>query len=182
MWMCRRMALSCAPDIKEPPCSTQNLPSSARHLLGLRESNKHPIPYLGMHRTEPVLGKGTWTYKDNLNRSPDFTPAQYFFHYAPNPRPKYMKSLAMHMVNSARMCILVLWHSTQPPMVRDWIKSEWIMWNGEDDAHDTYQKVYMMWACWLGFWKPDKRAMGFWANKIRCKRNNLNFSITVWNA
>lgn len=50
----------------------------------------------------------------------DFTLAQFPLHHSLAPIPKYQKSPAMHMVNAARMCILVLWKKSRPPTLWDW--------------------------------------------------------------
>lgn len=50
----------------------------------------------------------------------DFTLAQYLLDHTIIPRTAFNKSLAMHMVTSARLCIPVLWCSSPPPILREW--------------------------------------------------------------
>ena len=50
----------------------------------------------------------------------DYSPAQYLLHHTHLTRPEYFKSLAMHMVNAARLCIPVHWRSTHTPTIGEW--------------------------------------------------------------
>lgn len=50
----------------------------------------------------------------------NFSPAQYLLHYTTLSRREYFWSLAMHMVNAARMCIPVHWRSSKAPTIQEW--------------------------------------------------------------
>lgn len=49
-----------------------------------------------------------------------FQPAQYFIHHYAIRRSQYLKSLVMHMVNSAKLCISAHWNFTQFPTISEW--------------------------------------------------------------
>lgn len=51
----------------------------------------------------------------------DFKPAQYLLHHTSLSKRTYYKSLAMFMVNAARLCIPVHWRSTTTLSIREWL-------------------------------------------------------------
>lgn len=51
----------------------------------------------------------------------EFSPAQYLLHLSPMPIWLYWRSLAMHMINAARMCIPVHCCSKVAPAIKEWL-------------------------------------------------------------
>lgn len=49
----------------------------------------------------------------------DFNPAMFLLHHSSFHIPAYHRSLAMHLVNSARMCIPPKWRSPEPPTMKE---------------------------------------------------------------
>lgn len=89
----------------------------------------------------------------------DYTPAQYLLHHTSLSKKVYHKSLAMHMVNAARLCIPRLWRSTNTPMIGEWfaritkIKDmEELIYISQDKMH----KFPITWACWIYYTSTDK--------------------------
>lgn len=54
--------------------------------------------------------------------TPDFTPAQFLLHHTSIPQRLYKKSLVLHLINAANLCIPVHWRSTSPPSITEWIR------------------------------------------------------------
>lgn len=54
--------------------------------------------------------------------APDFTPAQYMLHHTSMPLSSYKKSLTLHLINAANLCVPVHWRSSTPPTVAEWFK------------------------------------------------------------
>lgn len=50
----------------------------------------------------------------------DYTPAQYFLHHSSLPKSVYHKSLALHLVNAARLRISVCWNSISTQTHAEW--------------------------------------------------------------
>lgn len=68
----------------------------------------------------------------------DFSPAQTLLHHSTLPTKTYHQSLALHLINAAKMCIPVHWRSPQPPTIAEWIKHVNKVAEMEDhQAHDT---------------------------------------------
>lgn len=84
----------------------------------------------------------------------DYTPSQFLLHLTSLPKKDYFKSLAMHMVNAARLCIPRHWRSTNIPTVREWFarissikEMEELIFTSQDRMH-TFSTT---WACWSHF-------------------------------
>lgn len=45
----------------------------------------------------------------------EISPAQMLLHHSKIPKSRYHKSLALHLLNAAKMCIPALWKDTSPP-------------------------------------------------------------------
>lgn len=50
----------------------------------------------------------------------NFTPLQYLLHHTSLSKAAYRRSLALHLVNAARLSILVHWRSTRTLLIEDW--------------------------------------------------------------
>lgn len=84
----------------------------------------------------------------------DYNPAQFLLHHTTLPKKVYFKSLAMHMVNVARLCVPVHWRSTDIPSIREWLtRFTKIEEMGEliHTAHELIQTFTNTWACWAHF-------------------------------
>lgn len=84
----------------------------------------------------------------------DFSPAQALLHHSSLPMKSYHKSLALHLINAAKLCIPVLWRSPNPPTIADWFKRVNKIAEMEELVHqaqDSYIKYRNTWACWLHF-------------------------------
>ena len=89
----------------------------------------------------------------------DYTPSQYLLHHTSLSKKDYFKSLAMHMVNAARLCIPRHWRSTTAPTVREWLtqvssikEMEELIYVSQDRIH----KFSFTWACWNHFVTTDR--------------------------
>lgn len=88
----------------------------------------------------------------------DYTPEQFLLHHSTIPTRSYLCSLAMHMVNAAKMCIPCKWRSPDPPTIADWYKRIQKTAEMEELIHktkDTPTKFTHTWACWLHFLTTD---------------------------
>ena len=88
----------------------------------------------------------------------EFTPAQFLLHHAQSLPRGYCKSLAMHVVNAARMCIPLQGLSPNPPSIADWFKCIHKTMEMEElihQANDTPSKFSGTWACWTHFVLSD---------------------------
>lgn len=52
--------------------------------------------------------------------TPSFTPAQYMLHHTSVPPSAYKKSLTIHLINAANLCVPAKWRNTIPPTIEDW--------------------------------------------------------------
>lgn len=89
----------------------------------------------------------------------DFTPAQFLLHHTSLSKREYHKSLAMHMVNAARLCIPKHWRSTCTPMIRECFARLTKIKDMEELIHisqDRMHKFPSIWACWIHFTTTDK--------------------------
>ncbi|CAI9619856.1 unnamed protein product [Staurois parvus] len=93
------------------------------------------------------------------------SPAQFLLHHSSLPRAQYFKSLAMHMINAARLCIPVLWGSTRNALPLymngspEWVKTA-DMENWLRLLLDTPTKFSHVWACWTHFLTtPEYRSL-----------------------
>lgn len=84
----------------------------------------------------------------------DYNPTQYLLYHTTLPKQSYHKSLAMHMVNAARLCIPVHWRSTDTPTIREWLTRIAKIEETEEliyTSQDRIQKFTNIWACWTQF-------------------------------
>lgn len=89
----------------------------------------------------------------------DYTPAQYLLRHPSLPKHTYFRSLAMHMVNAAKMCIPNKWRSSEPPSLVDWFQRINKTAELEDLIHQakaTPSKFTQIWSCWLHFKTTDE--------------------------
>lgn len=87
--------------------------------------------------------------------SPDFTPAQYLLLHTSLPQHTYKKSLVLHLINAANLCIPVHWRNTSPPpTILEWIQRVDRIAEMENLIHqssDTPSKYVNIWAGWSHF-------------------------------
>lgn len=86
--------------------------------------------------------------------TPDYTPAQFLLHHTSIPQRVYKKSLVLHLINAANLCIPVHWRSTSPPSIPEWIRIVDRLAEIENLIHqtsDTPSKYRETWACWAHF-------------------------------
>lgn len=86
--------------------------------------------------------------------SPAFTPERYLLHHTPVSSGSYKKSLTIHLINAANLCIPTLWRNTSPPTVQDWIRRVDKIAEMENlicQANDNPTKFNTTWASWLHF-------------------------------
>lgn len=89
----------------------------------------------------------------------EFAPAQFLLHRSTIPTHTYFRSLAMHLINAAKMCVPTKWHSPDPPTIADWfnrIQKTMVMEDLIHQARDTPAKFTKTWACWLHFITTDE--------------------------
>lgn len=82
--------------------------------------------------------------------TPDYTPAQYLLLHTSFPQRVYKKSLTLHLINAANLCIPVHWRSTSPPSIPEWIRRVDKMADIENLIHqssDSPSKYKDTWAC-----------------------------------
>lgn len=88
----------------------------------------------------------------------DYAPAQYLLHHTTLSKSAYYKSLAMHMVNAARLCVPTHWRSITPPTIREWFAKLSKIEEMEELIHisqERIQKFTTTWACWTHFKTSD---------------------------
>lgn len=84
----------------------------------------------------------------------DYTPAQFLLHL---PKPKvtsYFKSLAMMLVNAAKMCVPTLWGTPRAPSISEWYKRINKIAEMEEliaISRNSPHKFSTLWACWIHF-------------------------------
>ena len=84
----------------------------------------------------------------------EFCPAQYLLHFSKISKGGYFKSVAMHMINAARMCIPVHWRSTSPPSMAEWASRINRVAEMEEliyTASDNISKFTAIWNTWTTF-------------------------------
>lgn len=95
----------------------------------------------------------------------EFTPAQFLLHHQVSKDIPYHKSLAMMLINAAKMCIPKPWGTSKAPSVADWYKRinkiagiEELISISQNSPH----KFSSSWACWIHFWssKDYSQMMG----------------------
>lgn len=89
----------------------------------------------------------------------ELTPAQFLLHHSPLPHSSYYKSFTMHMINAAKQCIPIHWHSTRVPALKEWfIRLQKVaeMEKLIRISRDTPTKFSHKWACWTHFQTTDE--------------------------
>lgn len=89
----------------------------------------------------------------------DYTPAQYLLHHTSLSKRNYFKSLAMHLVNAARLCIPKHWQSTSVPSIGEWCTRISKTKDMEELIHvsqDRTQKFTATWSCWIHFTTTER--------------------------
>lgn len=89
----------------------------------------------------------------------EFSPAQLLLHHSFAPRKLYFKSLAMHMINAAKLCIPCHWKSPELPSVKEWLLRIKKIAEMEELIHrakDSPQTFNKTWACWHHFTSSDE--------------------------
>lgn len=84
----------------------------------------------------------------------DYAPQMFLLHHSKTHIPTYKHSLAMHLVNAAKMCVPYKWRSTEPPTIKEWFHRIQQTKNMEDLIHqskDSQTKFTKTWACWIHF-------------------------------
>lgn len=80
----------------------------------------------------------------------EFTPAQMLLHHS-IPKRHYQRSLVLHLLNAAKMCIPTLWKSSKPPTTTAWLKRIAKIAEMEELIHqskDTPTNFRKIWSCW----------------------------------
>lgn len=83
----------------------------------------------------------------------EFTPAQHF-NFSMIPKSQYYKSVAMHLISVARLCIPVCWKSTCPPSMQGWLQCITRIARMEEliyTSQDNISKFSHTWAYWTFF-------------------------------
>lgn len=89
----------------------------------------------------------------------EFSPEQILPHHSSVPISAYLRSLAMHMVNAAKMCIPMKWRSPEPPSVTQWFAQIQKTAEMEELIHlarDTPSKFGKIWPCWQHYVTTDE--------------------------
>lgn len=84
----------------------------------------------------------------------DLSAAQFLLHHTTLPQSIYRKSLALHLINTAKQCVPLFWRKINPPKISDWLKRIDKIAEMEDlihQANDNPIKFSKTWACWLHF-------------------------------
>lgn len=84
----------------------------------------------------------------------EFTPAQFLLHHPSIPKHTYFRSLTMHMVNAAKMCIPDKCRSPDPLSIADWflcIRKTMEMEELIHQAKDSPSTFTQIWSCWLHY-------------------------------
>lgn len=135
--------------------SIQVLSIHNRHLLEMPPREGHTTPYMVvLHPATSFLERGVARYLPGhflwprTFPSPILTPPFAFI------TKSYHKSLAMHMINAAKLCIPLYWNSSQTPTLKDWLtrirkvaKMEKLI----PIARDTPTRFNKKWACWTHY-------------------------------
>lgn len=79
----------------------------------------HPYPDPQILPGSPgyVLDMSTWKRVSPTH----IMKAQFLLHYSTSTSNRYIKSLAIDMVNAAKQCIPVHWRSPQTPSIKEWL-------------------------------------------------------------
>lgn len=89
----------------------------------------------------------------------DYTLAQFLLHHTSLSKRINYKSLAMHLVNAARLCVPKHWRSTCAPTIREWFARISKIKDMEELIHisqDRMQEFSAVWACWINFTTTER--------------------------
>lgn len=89
----------------------------------------------------------------------EFSPAQMLLHHSSIPERHYQRSLALHLLNAAKMCIPTLWKSPKPPTTAIWLKRIAKIAEMEELIHqskDTPTNFRQIWSCWQHYQTTDE--------------------------
>lgn len=92
--------------------------------------------------------------------TPDFSPARYLLHHRQGSPSSYKKTLTIHLINAANLCIPARWRNPSPPTVQDWtLRVDRIaeMEQLISQAADTPTKFQATWACWTHYRSSQKQ-------------------------
>lgn len=91
----------------------------------------------------------------NLN----FSPEQILLHHSSIPKSAYLRLLAIHMVNAAKMYVPAKRRSPESLSITDWFKRIQKTAEMEDLIHQTKVTTFKFtkrWSCWLNFVTTDE--------------------------
>lgn len=86
----------------------------------------------------------------------EFTPVQYHLHHSKISQKKYYKSVAMHMINAARLCIPVQWRSKVPPSIKSWVMQINRIVSMEELIYTSQDKISIFSAIWEAWFSLKK--------------------------
>lgn len=89
----------------------------------------------------------------------DYTPAQFLLHHTSLSKKKYYKSLAMHMVNAARLCVPIHWRSTHTPTIGEWFRRISKIKEMEELIHIVQERTHKFlftWSCSIHFMTTER--------------------------
>lgn len=84
----------------------------------------------------------------------DYTPVQFILHHASSSVHSYWKSLVVHMINAAKLCIPLHWGLPHIPTVPEWLNRIAKISEIEEQIHiegDSSSKFSWIWTCWTHF-------------------------------
>lgn len=112
----------------------------------------------GLVWTDPFLDQGALHYDPSDKVATDFVPSQYLLHHSALSVQTYKKYLLSHMINAARVCVLVHWIDRLTPSVKEWL----IRLNRLEEmeelilkAQDKISSFTTTWASWLQYKNTD---------------------------
>lgn len=84
----------------------------------------------------------------------ELEPLLFLFHYSSIPRARYGRSVLVHLINAARVCIPTQWRERSPPTIGQWVRRiNWTMRMEELSAYQRgkIEKFNQTWATWRAF-------------------------------
>lgn len=84
----------------------------------------------------------------------EYSPAQYLLHLSEIPKKWYYISVAIHMVNAARMCVPMHWRSASPPTMVEWVHRINRIVEMEELIYTSLDKISTFtatWEAWTSF-------------------------------
>lgn len=86
----------------------------------------------------------------------EFLPGQYLLHLSKIPSKKYFKSIAMHLINVARLCMPVYWRSAWLSSLKEWALHFDRIATMEElilTSQDKFSSFSAIWEAWITY-KP----------------------------